>query len=66
MPKIKGLGEVDYLTNETIFELKEKPKHLMIIGGGSIGVELAQAYALLGSKVTIFEASDTILGILDN
>lgn len=66
IPKIKGLDEVDYLTNETIFELKEKPKHLMIIGGGPIGVELAQAYVLLGSKVTIFEVSDTILGILDS
>ncbi|BCL54047.1 dihydrolipoamide dehydrogenase [Francisella tularensis subsp. holarctica FSC022] len=66
IPKIKGLAEVNYLTNETIFDLKEKPEHLMIVGGGPIGVELAQAYALLGSKVTIFEASDTILGVLDN
>ena len=66
IPNIKGLDTVDYLTNETIFEFKEKPKHLMIIGGGPIGVELAQAYALLGSKVTIFEASDTILGVIDN
>ncbi|APC92227.1 MULTISPECIES: dihydrolipoyl dehydrogenase family protein [Francisella] len=66
IPKIKGLDEVDYLTNETIFELKEKPKHLMIIGGGPIGVELAQAYALFGIKVTIFEASDAILGMLDS
>lgn len=66
IPNIKGLDSVDYLTNETIFELKEKPEHLMIVGGGPIGVELAQAYALLGSQVTIFEASDTILGMLDS
>ncbi|AEE26892.1 dihydrolipoyl dehydrogenase family protein [Francisella hispaniensis] len=66
IPNIKGLDTIDFLTNETIFELKEKSQHLMIIGGGPIGVELAQAYALLGSQVTIFEASDTILGMLDS
>ncbi|MDE4992300.1 FAD-dependent oxidoreductase, partial [Francisella tularensis] len=43
--KIKGLAEVNYLTNETIFDLKEKPEQFMIVGGGPIGVELAQAYA---------------------
>ncbi|AIT09917.1 dihydrolipoamide dehydrogenase [Candidatus Francisella endociliophora] len=66
IPSIKGLDTVNYLTNETIFDLVEKPQHLMIIGGGPIGIELAQAHALLGSKVTIFEASDTILGMLDH
>ncbi|MDE4992410.1 FAD-dependent oxidoreductase, partial [Francisella tularensis] len=66
IPNIKGLAEVNYLTNDTIFDLKEKPDHLMIVGGGPICVELAQAYALLGSKVTIFVSSDTILGVLDN
>lgn len=66
IPNIKGLDTVDYLTNETIFDLVEKPKHLMIIGGGPIGIELAEAHVLLGSKVTIFEASDTILGMLDH
>ncbi|MDE4951204.1 FAD-dependent oxidoreductase, partial [Francisella tularensis] len=61
-----GLAEVNYLTNDTFFDLIENPEHLMIVGGGPIGVVLAQAYALLGSKVTICEASDTLLGVLDN
>lgn len=56
IPPIPGLESVSYLTNETIFELKEKPDHLIVIGGGPIGCELAQAYALLGVKTTILEA----------
>ena len=60
IPNISGLNGTDYLTNETIFELEQKPEHLMIVGGGPIGLELAQAHALLGSKVTVFEASDTV------
>lgn len=55
IPAIDGLSEVDYLTNETIFSLQHQPKHLIVIGGGPIGCELAQAYAMLGSKVSIIE-----------
>lgn len=66
IPNISGISDIDYLTNETIFELEQKPEHLMIIGGGPIGLELAQAHALLGSRVTVFEASDTVLGMLDH
>ena len=54
-PPIKGLAEVPYLTNETIFELAQKPAHLLVIGGGPIGCELAQAHAMLGTKVTMLE-----------
>lgn len=56
IPPIAGLETVSYLTNETIFDLKKKPDHLIVIGGGPIGCELAQAYSLLGVKTTILEA----------
>lgn len=55
IPAIKGLKSVPYLTNETVFELRRQPKHLMIIGGGPIGAEMAQAFQRLGSKVTLVE-----------
>ncbi|MGC6512653.1 MAG: FAD-dependent oxidoreductase [Parvibaculales bacterium] len=56
VPPIQGLRKTDFMTNETIFDLKKPPEHLLIIGGGAIGVEMAQAHARLGSKVTILEA----------
>lgn len=55
IPPIKGLDKVPYLTNETIFNLEEQPAHLVVIGGGPIGCELAQAFAMLGSRVTLLE-----------
>ena len=55
IPPITGLDKVDYFTNENIFELKTQPKHLIVIGGGPIGMELAQAYNRLGSKVSVIE-----------
>ncbi len=56
VPPIPGLDEVDYFTNETIFEQTRKPGHLIVIGGGPIGMELAQAHRRLGSDVTVIEA----------
>jgi pyruvate/2-oxoglutarate dehydrogenase complex dihydrolipoamide dehydrogenase (E3) component len=56
VPPIPGLAETPYLTNETIFELKRCPEHLIIIGAGPIGLELAQAHRRLGAKVTVLEA----------
>jgi len=56
LPPIPGLADVDYLTNETLFENSVKPEHLIIIGGGPIGMEMAQAHARLGCQVTILEA----------
>ena len=50
-----------YLTNETLFDLRERPQHLLIIGGGPIGMEMAQAHVRLGSKVTVIEG-ETALG----
>lgn len=60
VPPIPGLDAVPYFTNETIFENRARPEHLIVIGGGPIGVELAQAHRRLGSGVTIVEA-DTLL-----
>ena len=55
-PPINGLEDVSYYTNETIFDLNEKPQHLIIIGGGPIGIEMAQAHRRLGCDVTVLEA----------
>jgi pyruvate/2-oxoglutarate dehydrogenase complex dihydrolipoamide dehydrogenase (E3) component len=55
VPKIPGLDEAKVLTNETIFKLREKPEHLLIVGGGPIGIEMAQAHARLGCRVTVIE-----------
>lgn len=60
IPPIPGLDEVPYLTNETIFSLSQLPRHLLVIGGGPIGCELAQAFAMLGSHVSLLE-SDALL-----
>jgi pyruvate/2-oxoglutarate dehydrogenase complex dihydrolipoamide dehydrogenase (E3) component len=56
IPPIPGLDQVRYLTNETIFNLTERPSRLIIVGGGPIGMELAQAYRRLGAEVTVLEA----------
>ncbi len=55
IPPIPGLMKVPYLTNETIFDLKKLPARLLVMGGGPIGMELAQAMQRLGSKVTVLE-----------
>ena len=55
VPPIPGLDKVPYETNETIFDLREKPEHLIVIGGGPIGMEMAQAHRRLGCKVTVIE-----------
>ena len=60
VPPIPGLDQVPYETNETLFDLRERPDHLLIIGGGPIGLEMAQAHVRLGSKVTVIEG-DTAL-----
>lgn len=60
-PSILGLAEVDYLTNETLFSLTELPPRLAVIGAGPIGCEMAQAFARLGSQVSLLEAGSHIL-----
>jgi pyruvate/2-oxoglutarate dehydrogenase complex dihydrolipoamide dehydrogenase (E3) component len=57
VPPIPGLAALPYLTNESIFDLAALPQHLIVLGGGPIGVEMAQAHRLLGSQVTVVEAA---------
>ncbi|GJQ64431.1 MAG: mercury(II) reductase [Melioribacteraceae bacterium] len=61
VPDIPGLNEINYLTNETLYDLEELPEHLIIIGGRYIALENAQMFARLGSKVTILQRSFRIL-----
>lgn len=60
-PKIPGIEEVGYLTNETVFSLTEAPKRLAVIGGGPIGCELAQSFQRLGSEVILFHRGHHVL-----
>ncbi|WP_296420220.1 dihydrolipoyl dehydrogenase family protein [Pseudooctadecabacter sp.] len=57
VPPIPGLDEVDVFTNENIFDLRTRPDHLIVVGGGPIGMEMAQAHRRLGSKVTVIEGA---------
>jgi len=57
VPPIPGIDDVPIYTNENIFDLRDKPDHLLIIGGGPIGMEMAQAHRRLGSKVTVIEGA---------
>ena len=57
IPAIPGLAETQYLTPETVFDLTDCPRHLVIIGAGRTGLELAQAFRRLGSEVTVLEAA---------
>ncbi|MBL4762336.1 MAG: NAD(P)/FAD-dependent oxidoreductase [Gammaproteobacteria bacterium] len=61
VPPIPGLKEAGYLTNIDVFSLQDLPKKLVVIGGGPIGIELAQAFARLGSEVTVVATTDHIL-----
>ncbi len=60
-PPIRGLDDLDYLTNETLFSLTELPRRLAVIGTGPIGCEMAQAFARFGSEVLLIEAGNGIL-----
>ncbi len=57
IPPISGLDSVPFLTNESLWGHAEQPSHLLVLGGGPIGLEMAQAFALLGSQVTVIEAT---------
>ena len=61
VPPIKGLDQVTYLTSETLWELRERPDRFVVLGGGPIGSEMAQAFARLGSRVTQIEMGERIL-----
>ena len=60
VPAIPGLADVPYLTNETIFANRERPDHLIIIGGGPIGVEMAQAHRRLGAQITVLDVGPVL------
>ncbi len=60
VPPIPNLETVPYLTNETVFELTRRPNHLIVVGAGPIGLELAQAFRRLGSEVTVLEAAKAL------
>jgi mycothione reductase len=61
IPPIKGLESVNYLTNETVLQLREQPENLIIIGGGYIAVEYGHFFAAVGTKVTILEMADRLV-----
>ncbi len=61
VPPIPGLEDVDYLTYETVWALRELPARLIVVGAGPIGCELAQAFCRLGSSVTLVEGADRVL-----
>ncbi|NQY26207.1 MAG: mercuric reductase [Piscirickettsiaceae bacterium] len=60
IPSINGLDSVDYCTNETIFNIKENIEHLIVIGAGAIGCEMAQSFVRLGSKVSLVGRSELL------
>jgi len=60
VPPIPGIDGGPYLTNETVFTLTERPRHLIVIGAGPIGLELAQGFRRLGSEVTVLEAAQPL------
>ena len=57
-PPIPGLEDAGYLTNETVFELDEQPRRMLVVGAGAVGCELAQAFALLGTSVIVSDVAD--------
>ncbi|SIS45869.1 dihydrolipoyl dehydrogenase family protein [Salimicrobium flavidum] len=60
-PEIEGLEEAEYWTNETVFQQTDLPETMAFIGAGPVGLEIAQAFARLGTKVTVFESGKSIL-----
>jgi pyruvate/2-oxoglutarate dehydrogenase complex dihydrolipoamide dehydrogenase (E3) component/uncharacterized membrane protein YdjX (TVP38/TMEM64 family) len=61
IPEIEGLRDTDFVTSEDLWQIQEQPKHLLVMGGGPIGCELAQAFARLGSKVTLIGRGQQLL-----
>jgi pyruvate/2-oxoglutarate dehydrogenase complex dihydrolipoamide dehydrogenase (E3) component len=61
IPRIDGLDQVDYLTNASLLELQELPEHLLVLGGGYIGLEFAQIFRRFGSRVTLVHKDAQIL-----
>jgi dihydrolipoamide dehydrogenase len=66
VPPIDGLEAALYVTNEQVFDFRELPKRLVVLGGGAVGVEMAQAFTRLGSRVTIIEQQAQLLPVEDS
>ncbi len=66
VPPIEGVDNIDYLTSDNVWELEELPERLVVLGGGPIGCELSQAFAKLGSKVTMVEMMGQLMGREDS
>jgi pyruvate/2-oxoglutarate dehydrogenase complex dihydrolipoamide dehydrogenase (E3) component len=62
LPAIPGLADTPHLTNETVFDLADCPRHLIVIGGSAVGLELAQAFRRLGAEVTVLDAGTPLAG----
>ncbi|HYW89630.1 MAG TPA: FAD-dependent oxidoreductase, partial [Chloroflexota bacterium] len=65
IPPLEGLSDVHYLTYQTVFDLTELPGRLIVLGGGPVGVELAQAFQRLGSRVTLLDRHNRIAAMAD-
>jgi mercuric reductase len=65
LPAIKGLSQIDYLTNISLFDIEKQPKSLIVLGGGYIALEIAQAYHRFGTKVILLQRSENILSRLN-
>lgn len=65
LPPVPGLDAIGALTNETVFALDHQPDHLAVVGGGAIGCELAQAFARLGTRITLIEVAERLLPLED-
>lgn len=61
LPALSGLSDIPYLTHEDVFDLDELPRELIVLGGGAMGLEMAQAFCRLGSKVTVMESSGMLV-----
>ncbi len=66
VPSIPGLEEIDFLTSDNVWNLRELPKKMIVLGGGPIGSELAQAFQRLGAEITMIERGSTIMGREDD
>jgi dihydrolipoamide dehydrogenase len=61
LPLIKGIEQIDYLTSDTVLELKTQPKSIIIVGGGYIGMEYGHFFSAIGTKTTVIQRADRVL-----